>query len=243
MSIYFNMAKSKNRSKKQSRSNGSEVVVMKVPRKIKEPIYRINRCVSVTGLINQSSGITINASTAFDCQFVTSLSAVENYVAGALASSTAVPGTSDFSNLFDQFTIERVDVEIFFTNNTSSTASATVGMPLIWYVPDYNSYDSTALTAIQQYPLVNRQFMGEHGGGILKTSYRPRILRSVVNAAGTATGTNAGQYGDQWIPTSNGNVQFLALKIVYDPMGTSTNTNTGFIEVVHKIHFAFKDPK
>lgn len=184
------------------------------------------------------------AVSATDLEFVFSLSSFDVYFAGSLTSTQNVPGYTDFSSLFDQWCIEKVE---FFILPTYSTQTVSVGTPanqLPWfvYVEDNDDAAATTVNALQQYPeakytqLINQQL---HPKPLCVLHPKPAlaIYRS-------ATGFSYGEpKGTQWVDMANTTTPHYGFKIALDDAysGYTTLTNFAQLNVIAKIHYAFRE--
>lgn len=157
-----------------------------------------------------------------------------------------VPSSTDFSTLFDHYTLEQVDVEIDCLQNTTAALPGTlVEMPSIMYVPDF---DDAALPSsgsqINEYQRARTwTFRGD--GKPLKFSIKPRTAIQVFRSAVT-TAYAAGAEGT---PLNIGytDVPHYGFKFWVDNMALLPTVTSAFdspvLRVKMKYHMKFQDPK
>lgn len=94
---------------------------------------------SVTGRPLFSNGITSYA----NLQLRFSLSTTDVYLNGLLSSSFDLPGFTDFTNLFEEYRLDKIDVMVLptYANNGMVTGSGAAQLPWIVYVADSTDND------------------------------------------------------------------------------------------------------
>lgn len=178
----------------------------------------------------------------YDLQFNFLLAGVAININGAYSSSCSMPSISEFTNLFDMYMIDRVDLTLFYSNNTSGVSTPAYSMPIWWIAEDYNSSDAATLTAIQQYSNVRAHFLGESGGAPVRLSIRPKATIQANTSGSTYTG-NISSVGPTWLNTANTDVPHFGVKLAWDTSGRTTNLDVGNINITAKFHLKFKNPK
>lgn len=157
---------------------------------------------------------------------------------------TDVPSYTDFTSLFDHYTIEQVDVEIDCLLNSAAGASSTVTsgintalMPSVTYVPDFDdSSPPTTGASISEYQRAKTwTFRGS--GKPLTFSIKPRtavqIFRGVTSAYAAGAENTA-------INLAYNDVPHYGVKLWFDNV-TSDIDQTFRVRL--KYHLKFQDPK
>lgn len=177
-------------------------------------------------------------------QFYFSLGGMVPSIGGTTITTVGLPSYSDFTALFDQFCIESVEFSILFSENYSSTNTATQGMPLIWYVPDYDSVESAGISTLQQYSNVKYKYLGASNDNVLVLNIRPRVSLMTETNGGTGTGANIPINREMWLSCSTASgAPHYGFKIAYDSMGAGSASIIGYIEVIAKYNLAFRYPR
>lgn len=150
-----------------------------------------------------------------------------------------VPAYTDFTGLFNHYTIEQVDIEVDCLSNSAGLSSGQV-MPTITYVPDFDDASvPTTGASISEYQRAKTwTFRGS--GHPLKFSIKPRtaitVFRSAVTSAYAAgaegTSLNLG-YVD---------VPHYGIKFWLDNMQASSGAGVQ-LRFKMKYHLKFQDPK
>lgn len=164
---------------------------------------------------------------------------------------TDLPGYTDFTNLFDQYRIDQVDVEISHLFNSSTSGGspgspplAGATMPTVMYCPDFDD----AVVPTSQTQLAARQrtkqwtFRGD--GGPLKFSVKPRIASLVYKTSGTTIGYTVADQST-WVNQAFTDVPSYGVKLWFQDMFQTTGGPTGMthFRVKMRYHLSCKDPE
>jgi len=156
---------------------------------------------------------------------------------------TDVPSTSDFTNLFDRYEIEQVDIEINNVHNSSTGTNGNTAMPVITYVPDF---DDSAIPAnasvISQYQRAKTwTFRGD--GKPLKISLKPRVQVPVYQS-GMTSAYSAGAAGTK-VDLAYSAVPHYGLKLWLENCYSGTTPVVGQTNLTFKVkyHLKFLDPR
>lgn len=183
-----------------------------------------------------------SASGYYDLQMNFLLAGVAINVNGAYTTSANLPSITDFTNLFDQYMIDKVDLTFYYSNNTSGVSTPAYSMPIFWIAEDYNSSEASPLTTIQQYSNVKAHYLGESGGAPIRLTIRPKASLQANTSGGTYTG-NVVAPGPTWINCDGTAVPHFGVKLAWDTSGRSTNIDVGNINITAKYHLKFRAPK
>jgi len=157
----MNVASQSSRGRSRSRSRSASVrrttraVSVRVPRSIRyNGLNKISRLANL-GLVyvkSPSAGYSIGASQYSD--FAISFSPTSMTINGSSVNFTSVnwPGASEFSNLYEEMKIDKIELQFHVLVDSSqvSTSTATVTTPLMCISTDYNDVASGSLTQTQQ---------------------------------------------------------------------------------------------
>lgn len=200
-------------------------------------MFSIARTASMSMNMNPSTGF--GASGLYDVQLSFALSEFRVYLGGTFYTNAATPSSSEFTALFDMYSLDRVEVTIFYSNNSSGMGTPAYAMPVFYVVPDYDSVDATTLTAIQQYPSVVSHYLGESGGRPIRITIRPRP--TLIGGDGTSLITAL--TSPAWLNCGTPNLPHFGLKMVWDTVGRTTNIDVGTLNISVKSFFRFKAPR
>lgn len=149
---------------------------------------------------------------------------------------------NEFSALFDQFRISKVDVKLQMINNPDSTlASNTVNtlFPTVWYYVDYDDQDLPDIVSIKQEQGVRRRIMRPNTE--LKFSLRPKWRKIAYS---TGTGITGYSPTNSYISVLNASaVPWYGTKFLIDChslLPASAASIKFQLEV--KYHLSFKNP-
>lgn len=148
---------------------------------------------------------------------------------------------TEFSALFDQYTIEQVDVEISNLHNSATATDAAQTMPTIVFVPDFDDAGLPASAqALEEYQR-SRQWTFRGDGGPLKFSIKPRMSTVLYQAFTPAYAP--GKEG-QMLSMTNAGIPHYGFKFwvsdCYMSGGARGETN---LRIKMKYHLKFANPK
>jgi len=173
------------------------------------------------------------------------LDQVDIYLNGTVGSTFALPGYTDFTNLFDQYCIKKIDVFVYPSWVSAGIGNTTlVGwLPWVVYAADYDNASSTGAQSLMQYDKAKyTQFLAYN-----KTpqsnkliSFKPQASLSIETVTG-AVGSSPTD--DVWISTTRANVQHFGFKMALDDSynGSSPGTTYAGINIVCKYYIECKD--
>lgn len=233
----FTIPNSKSKRQKSRRNHKRR---SSVPRSVGGPDYKISRTWTTNLNMNQSTGF---AGGSFDLAMSFALGNPIVKSGGVIVASITTPGYTDFTALFDSYIIDSVDLEIFYSNNTSSETTPTICAPLFHYVNDYDDIISPTLTEILQYPSVQSKVMLEGGGSVLRHTLRPRPMGVVIANAGTFTGQTNNLTGPVWLDAASADIPHFGFKLFWNNFGRSTNSDIGTVMINCKTNFRFRQPR
>lgn len=186
---------------------------------------------------------TVNTGENLALQF--RLDQVDVYLNGSFSSSFAVPNYTEFTSLYDEYCIKRVDVFVLPSwSNANVSSLVTSWLPWIVHAVDYDDTSSTSAPSLMQYPDAQfTQLLGSQGR--VNTAplrvIKPRAKAQVMTSAG-----GSGVFhprGDMWIVTSNPTCPHLGFKMSLDDYygGGTTSTNTGGLNIICKYYISCRD--
>lgn len=228
--------------------------IMKMPR---QPVHTFTRlCSSNQGTAN-ALPILLSTDISGRPQFTTlttsgtnlalafRLDQVDLYLNGSLSSTFSLPNYTEFTNLFDEYCIKKIDVFVMPSYTNAGIGSAIISWaPWIVHAADYDDTASTPSTTLMQYEGAKfTQLVGSIGhqnAQILRTVY-PRAPSAVIKSTGVTTGQSPTP--NMWINCSNPNVQHFGFKMSLDDsyQGSNANTTICGLNIACRYHVAFRD--
>lgn len=127
-----------------------------------------------------------------------------------------LPNYTEFTNLFDEYRIDKVTM-VFYPDTQDATPASGTGNTVVYSVLDYDDANAIAISALEQYDT-----MKTHNG--LKPWGRSVVPRFAVAAyAGTFTSysSKAG-----WVDCNSAGVQHYGIKIAFPLQAGNANTWT-----------------
>ena len=112
-------------------------------------------------------------------------------VAAGVSYNSAITNYAEYSNLFDEYKIDKVEVTMVYNNNNSSMNSPHVSAPVLLFVKDYDDNAFTSLAAMEQYSNFRAIQYGNSSGsnnGIQTITVKPKAQLFVETNSGSAVG-------------------------------------------------------
>lgn len=189
-----------------------------------------------------SPGLAVSGSTL---QIVFSLSNFDIYFDGALVSTVSVPGYTEFTGLFDEWMIEKVELMCLPTYNSHGIVSGTNVSQLPWiaFAEDNDDANSTSLNALQQFAGVkytqltsSKEDQTARPLCVLHPKPQMTVFRS------TSTSAYSRPTKPIWIDCANNGTPHYGFKMALDEpySGYAINTTITSINFIAKIYYAFR---
>lgn len=198
-------------------------------------LFRFSRCLSQA--YPWSPGAGWNAA-GNDMTVTISLQAANFLVSGIVQNTVSVPNVSEFTNLFDQYRIYKVNYEIYWSQNLSNTG-VVAPVPLLHIVNDYDSTAAYAKSDLYQHPDM-RTYQMQEGVPVRWTLY-PKVRLDSLTTNGLLS-SSAG-LGTPWLSTSSPNIEYLGTRIFVDNLGRSTLADYGTFLIKVNFFMEFKNVK
>lgn len=196
----------------------------------------ITRSITQSGGVNLQNGWTGGVASGYDITIEPTLQNCSFIVAGTTAYQPVMPNVTELTNLYDQYRIKRVYIEVWCSATEHGTGTPTAGLPLIHYANDYNSTGAFNINDILQYPDMKTRQLG--GVKPIKWSFVPRIRSDVLTQGGLLSTSALNTTG--WIDTTSASVAHLGTKILINPQGLSTNISIGQMTIVVRYDIEFR---
>lgn len=196
---------------------------------------------------DQRTGFTWNgvALNTHNLQFNFTLGGV-NIFAGGTAIGTGVlpmPNVTELTTLYDQYRIDWIECDFFFSNNMSNVTSPTTVLPICYMCKDYDDSADAGVTDIQQYTTQMVWQWGQQQGrnGKYTVRIKPNV-DTVVFQSALLSGYGRGK--PQFIDTSSGQVPHYGIKLAVDPIFIPpAATPIGYLTCNFKYHLTMGHTK
>lgn len=217
-------------TRKRQRTRSRDAVSRYVPRKMRiyraprsytPSVYRFKRQIQVPIAVNQSTGFF---GSGFDIAIVPNLSTCDFRINGVLVFSPTLPSVTEFTTLFDQYRIKKINVRVIFSNNESGTSSPTTVLPVVHQCNDYNSLGQLLLADYQQYPNLKTWQLGKDSN--ISWSFVPHVRGDVLGVGG-ALSSSANNFPCPWLDCSSADIQMLGSRFYLNNLGRNTNVDLG----------------
>lgn len=176
-------------------------------------------------------------------QMVFSLSSFDIYLNGALTSTQNPPGYSEFTALFDEWCIEKVELFALptFCSNDIATGTSAAQLPWIVYAEDNDDAADTPCRNLQQ-------VAGAKYTQLTSIGQQPKPLCVLHPKPAMAAYRSATSFaysrpsGRTWIDCANSTTPHYGFKCALDNSYSGYNTNSTYavVNFVAKIHYAFR---
>lgn len=198
--------------------------------------YTFRRTLQQVLPVNLSVGF---ATGGYSLQIAPALSACNIFINGTLAYQPLLPNSGEFTSLFDQYRIDRINLQLFFSANDSNVTTPTSVLPMVHIANDYNDTNNTSLTDIQQYPEMRTYQLGLEKP--VTWSFRPRVRLDVLTNTGITSSSAFSTTG--WIDTSSPGIEHLGTKVYLNTMGRTTNLDIGNCVLMVSYDLSFRNVK
>lgn len=157
-----------------------------------------------------------------------------------------IPNYSEFTQLYDQYKINKIVLKIYPFNNIPSTANTTAtsgGVGLIIHSildPDnllVASADEAGVNTLRQYQ--NYKTVNMSNKKYFKKVITPRMLEGVVNSAGTIVGNRVNK--SYYIDCAYPSVPHYGVHLLYEFINPTTATVSYFLRIEATYYMSFKD--
>lgn len=186
----------------------------------------------------------VGANSATNLQLDFSLQQLRLSLGGAVQITSVTPDYAEFTSLFDQWCIEKVEVNFFPSySNAGMSSNGLLMLPSIVHAVDDD--DSTAATnlQLQQYGTAKYTQLLNNSQGVVSPLrvFRPKPALAVYQT-GVTFAYGEMTRGPKWIDVAYPTVPHYGFKAALDPSTATGTANSvmAYIDVVVKYHFKFK---
>lgn len=208
--------------------------------------YTFERNVEYNAQLNLSSGWFTKG---VGIGFVWSLSEMIVTFGDSTTGAIPIPGASELTTLFDQWRLDRVDMQIIYSatnHQQTSSASSTQVMPVVRIVSDFDDTNVSSSVNLLEYPQVRTIQLGNmQARGVRHTITRPAIQMDAEGLAGTVS---AVQKRGQWIDCNEPQITHAGIKVGYSDYGSGTpdyspDLVVGVAKFQFKIYYTLRNPR
>lgn len=190
-------------------------------RSVGTSVYTFKRQIQIGMTVNQSLGWF---SQGFDMNIVPSLGSCDFRINGVAIFIPTLPNATEFTNLFDQYKIRRVDVRVLFSQNSADPATPTLGLPVVHQMNDYNTTGAQTLAEYQQHPELKTWQLGQDRN--IAWSFVPHVRGDLITQGGVVS-SSCHNMPCPWIDTTTPAVEMLGTRIYLNNLGRNTNQDIG----------------
>lgn len=208
----------------------------RIQKPIGSKIYQFRRTLQQLLPINLSTGWSGGG---YALLISPALSSCSFYINNTLAYQPVMPAVSDFQNLFDNYRIRKVNIQLFFSNNESNVSSPNTALPVVHIANDYNDANNFGLTEIQQYPNMATYQLGLEKP--IKWTLYPKVRLDALTDSGVTSSSAFNTQG--WLDTTSSNIMHLGTKMYLNTLGRTGNTDVGTVAVIVTYDMEFKNPR
>lgn len=203
-------------------------------RSVATNIYPFKRQIQQTLAVQQSTGW---AGGGYDCAISFSLVQATFFINGSASFGPLLPNSSEFTVLFDQYRIRKVDIRLIFSNNDSNVSTPNATLPVVHCYNDYNDTLGKTLSNVQEYPAMQTYQLGKERD--IRWSLTPHVRSDVLTNTGL-TSASAMNITSPWIDTSSNNIEHLGTRIYLNTLGRTSAADLGSVLFLIDYHLEFK---
>jgi len=174
-------------------------------------------------------------------QLTFSPGAINFRYAGVSIYNDALPNSSEYVNLFDQYRVRGVSVRIDYDTNMFSNSGVAYSPPLCLFVLDHDDPNDAAVADLLQFPQVITHAFTEGGYKPFIATFNPRPLVDVAGA-GVTTGYSPMKTAP-YIRTSEMSIPHYGMKMAILSQGASVSATIGYFQVTTFMDLEFINPK
>ena len=208
--------------------------------------FTIERNVQWDAPLNLSSGWY---TTGPGLAFAFSLSYLEIVYSNSSGNQIPIPGSTELSSLFDQWRLDRVDLQILYSatnHNATPSGTNTIVMPVIHIVNDYDDGNVTSSWNPLEYPECRTIQLGQNPRGVRHTLWKPTVLTSMETPSGASLG---GQRRSAWIDCGTPEIINYGIKVKYSSYETGASPDyspdgiSGAAKFQFKLYYTLRNPR
>lgn len=204
--------------------------------------YPIERSASIICIINESSGFN-NAGIYLGMSFC--LSGVNWYTvtSGGVVTfqgQAPIPNVSEFQALFDKWKLEKVQVKMIFSNNTSNVSTPTTALPVIYQAIDFDSVQG--FNNLNEYPQVRTCQLGSINDGFPTFMlYNPKAIDLIqnINSSNVVSSIQGGTKVSPVLDTAAPDIQHYGMRFQYQNFNDNSNVSVGQVLFQIKLSYCF----
>ena len=152
-----------------------------------------------------------------------------------------MPNYTELTALYDQYRIDWVECEFYFSQNYSTVNVPERALPIVYLAKDYDDSASATVQALQQYDSCQAWQTGHqqpHGKHVIRV--KPNV--DIALYQGVTTGYARGK--PMFIDTSSPSVPHYGIKLCVDSVTPATaSTPVGYFSINFKYHFTMAHTK
>lgn len=186
-------------------------------------IYTFKRQIQQSCLVNQSGGFF---GAGYDMCIAPAFGSCDFRINGVLIFAASLPNATEFTALFDQYRIRKINVRVIFSQNSADVNTPTLSLPVIHQMNDYNSTGNMNLSDYQQHPELKTWQLGQDKN--ISWSFVPHVRGDLITQGGVLS-SSANNMPCPWIDTSSTSIEMLGTRLYMNNLGQNTNTNIGAI--------------
>lgn len=169
------------------------------------------------------------------------------YVNAGVSSDITNPGFTDFTNLFDQYRINKVELKMIWQANTqeydaSNQTQARAILPLIHMATDYDDTGLFSLNDLLQYPNHRSIQLGQiNNAGPVHVINKPGVVFESQTDLLTPLPSTVKR--SPWCDCAVPNVKHNGLKLAWDNFGQDADQVCGNLVILVKYSYEFKNAR
>ena len=180
--------------------------------------------------MNLQTGFSLGS---YDMEFSFALAGQNNYIGGGFINTSALPDVTEFTNLYDQYRIDKIHMRFGFTNNSSGVNTPTTELPILKICTDYDDVGAITSNQILQYAGMKTFQVGN--GGKANDGWYDYWVTPMPQVATYRTAIASGYSRPEKsikIDTQYNDVPHYGVKLFWDNFGLANAVTVGNLCIV-----------
>lgn len=168
-----------------------------------------------------------------DLEVLVTLGQIQVFIGGGLFQNVPVSGYTDVVNMFQQYRIDMIEMQMLYSNNVSQINN-TLALPIVGIVADFEDFSgaATTKTALLQYEDLRVIQLGN-------TRTPDQVVFRWKPMAVTTSNSGVIQpRSGEWFSSLTTATQMSGVKMFYDPVGTTGTTSVGALSLYFRVHIS-----
>jgi len=160
-------------------------------------------------------------------------------VGTSVIATASFPNTSSYQAIFDEYRINKVTIEGYFSNNTSNVSSTATSIPVFYTCTDFDySSPPTSANGVLTYSTSRAHQANSIGKPVFSRTLIPRAI--VDTSASFLGAVIPGLMPERTWMDSSYSTSHYGFFICYDPQGGTQATSEGYLSLILSTEFEYR---